>query len=350
MITSAMRPAVLSACLALVPFGLAAQGKEPGDLWEVQSTMSMPGMPMAMPAQTQRVCVPRTGDRPPVGGDDKNCEMYDVRRSGTTHAWKMRCAGSPPTQGSGQMTYQGRDAYQGTVTIEAEGETMTMKLAGRRLGDCDYAQTRAQHSALTAQMKQQQAQGEAVMREVCERTLQSMDVAMIKANTSCGDQRTAFCSRARAADGYVALARQPQEKRREAEKYCGLDLAATRAGLCKRAEQQEDVAFLTAQCVVRPDDQPAAQLFGLALFKRECAGRTFTGVNVVEKYHSFCSAAVASGLGGDAARPTKAGAKVAGTPAAAPSPTASPTPTPAPTPTEDAIKKGTDLLRGIFGR
>ncbi len=346
--TAVMRRAVLSACLALVPPGLAAQGKEPGDLWEVQSTMSMPGMPMAMPAQTQRVCVPRTGDRPPVGGDDKNCEMYEVKRSGTSHAWKMRCAGPPPTRGSGQMSYQGRDAYQGTVTIESEGETMTMKLAGRRLGDCDYAQTRAQHAALTAQVKEQQAKGEAAMREVCERTLQTMDAAMIKASTSCGDQRTAFCSRARAADGYAALARQPQEKRREAEKYCGLDLAVTRAGLCKRAEQQEDAAFLAAQCVVRPDDQPEAPLFGLALFKRECAGRGFTGVSVVEKYSAFCSAAVAAGLGGQAGPPTKAGVKTADAPAAKPAP--APTSTPAPTPTEDAIKKGTDLLRGIFGR
>lgn len=34
---------------------------------------------------------------------------------------------------------------------------MTMKMAGRRLGDCDYAQTRAQQSALVAEVKERQA-------------------------------------------------------------------------------------------------------------------------------------------------------------------------------------------------
>jgi hypothetical protein len=347
MITAAMRLALMTTCAALVPLGVGAQAKEPGDLWEVQTTMSMEGMPMAMPAQTQRVCVPRSDNRPPVGDGDKDCEMYEVKRSGSTHAWKMRCAGPPPTQGSGQMTYQGRDAYQGTMTIETQGEKMTMKLAGRRLGDCDYAQTRAQQSAQIAQMKEQQAKGADAVRELCARTLETMDAEMVKSSTStCGDQRSAYCARARAADGYPMVARQPLAKRQEAAKYCGLDLAATRSALCKRAEQQEDVAFLAAQCVVRPDDQPAAPLFGLALFKRECAGRSFTGVNVVEKYRTFCNAAVASGIGREAGRPVQTGAKAADPSAATPTPA----PTPTPKPAEDAIKKGTDLLRGIFGR
>ena len=52
---------------------VAAQGKD--DLWEVSSKMEMPGMPMAMPAQVNRVCL------------GKNRKDEDSFRSRTTAAW-----------------------------------------------------------------------------------------------------------------------------------------------------------------------------------------------------------------------------------------------------------------------
>jgi len=64
-----------------VPPASQGQPKEPGDLWEVTSEMSMPGMPAGMaPRQPpQRVCRAHNADRPPVADSDR-CEMSNVNR------------------------------------------------------------------------------------------------------------------------------------------------------------------------------------------------------------------------------------------------------------------------------
>ena len=54
------RAALLIGALALAST-VAAQGKD--DLWEVSSKMEMPGMPMAMPAQINRVCIAQESAR-----------------------------------------------------------------------------------------------------------------------------------------------------------------------------------------------------------------------------------------------------------------------------------------------
>lgn len=333
MTTPAPLRTLCAAAIALLPVALGAQPKEPGDLWEVQNQMSMPGMPMAMPAQSSRVCVPRNGDKLPVSGTSEDCTVSDVRRSGNTHSWKMRCSGPPVTTGTGEMTYAGRDAYRGTMTIESEGEKMTMTLSGRRVGDCDYAQTRAAQQQVLADAKKMETQNQAMVKDICARHMQTMDATSVKNSASlCGDQRRTFCSRAVTAEGFGLVARQPQYNRDEAEKFCGISLSSTRTSLCRTAEQKEDLPFLTAHCVVRPEAEPTAQVFGQGIFKRECAGRSFTG-QPAGRYGAFCAAAVAS-FGNEAQRRAAATTDDA----------------PAPTKTEDAIKKGTDLLRGILGR
>jgi len=50
--------ALFSMVALAVAAPVAAQGKD--DLWVVSSKMDMPGMPMAMPAQVNRVCVGKT--------------------------------------------------------------------------------------------------------------------------------------------------------------------------------------------------------------------------------------------------------------------------------------------------
>lgn len=129
-----------------VLFALLASGadaapaaKEPGDRWEITSKMSMEGMPMEMPATTQRVCTAKTWSEPPGGNADKNCETLEFKNTATTTTWKVRCAGPPAMTGVGEITRQSPDAYKGTMKIASSDGEMTMKLSGRRVGDCDRA-------------------------------------------------------------------------------------------------------------------------------------------------------------------------------------------------------------------
>ena len=39
--------------------------------------------------------------------------------------------------GVGEMTFEGSDAYSGTIKFEAEGMSMTTKLTGKKVGTCD---------------------------------------------------------------------------------------------------------------------------------------------------------------------------------------------------------------------
>ncbi len=131
----------ISLLVALAASGAAAAPavKESGDLWEVTSKMSMEGMPMEMPATTQKVCAPKTWTEPPGSDAGKGCEVLDFKNTATATSWKVRCAGPPAMTGEGEITRQSPDAYTGTIKVQSEHGVMTMKLDGRRLGDCDLA-------------------------------------------------------------------------------------------------------------------------------------------------------------------------------------------------------------------
>ena len=113
----------------------AAQGKD--DLWEVSSKMEMPGMPMAMPAQVNRVCVGKNRkdeDLVPRQGD---CRMVDSKRAGNKFTYRMECTSPEPSVIVGELTF-GNNAYDGQMrmTMTRTNDTMNMALAGRRVGDC----------------------------------------------------------------------------------------------------------------------------------------------------------------------------------------------------------------------
>jgi hypothetical protein len=112
-----------------------AQGKD--DLWEVTSKMEMPGMPMAMPAQVNRVCSAKNRkdeDLIPKQGD---CRMIDGRRSGNTYTYKMECSGTHASTVDGTITF-GNNAYDGKMhmVMKGSGDAMDMVFSGKRVGDC----------------------------------------------------------------------------------------------------------------------------------------------------------------------------------------------------------------------
>src|SRR5258708_37752429 len=113
----------------------AAQGKD--DLWEVSTKMEMPGMPMAMPAQTNRVCIGKNRKDEEFVPRQGDCHMVESKRVGNKFTYKMECAGNDPTTIDGAITF-GNNVYdsQMRITMKKTRDTMDMTLSGKRVGDC----------------------------------------------------------------------------------------------------------------------------------------------------------------------------------------------------------------------
>ena len=109
------------------------------ELWEVSSKLEMPGMPMAMPAQTSNVCLKKGNEKDPNNAIPKNreqdCRMSDVKVAGNKSTWKMKCEGRNPMTGDGEMT-RGDGTYSGKTVLHAKHGNMTMVYKGKRIGTC----------------------------------------------------------------------------------------------------------------------------------------------------------------------------------------------------------------------
>lgn len=136
-----MRYAAFAAVVVGFSVAAMAQGPRRDGRWEVKMEMEMPGMPMKMPPMTTTQCVTKEqADDPqrsvPQGrGAQNNCKVSDYKVSGNTVTWSMKCEGPEAMSGTGEITY-GQDTYDGTMKMTREGQTMTMKYSGKRLGDC----------------------------------------------------------------------------------------------------------------------------------------------------------------------------------------------------------------------
>ena len=128
-----------AALVAMMAFAaaspVAAQGKD--DLWEHSSKMEMPGMPMAMPAQVNRVCVSKNRKDEDLIPTRDNCRVVDSKRVGNKLTYRMECTGNEPMTIVGEMTL-GNNAYEGQMrmTMTKTNDTMNMALSGKRVGDC----------------------------------------------------------------------------------------------------------------------------------------------------------------------------------------------------------------------
>ena len=125
----------LSIVALAVASPVAAQGKD--DLWEVSSKMEMPGMPMSMPAQVNRVCLSKNRKDEDLIPRQDNCRVVDSKRVGNRLTYRMECTGSEPATIVGDLTFD-NNAYNGQMrmTMTKTNDTMNMALAGRRIGDC----------------------------------------------------------------------------------------------------------------------------------------------------------------------------------------------------------------------
>jgi hypothetical protein len=113
--------------------------------WEVTMQMQMPGAPVQMPEMKTTQCVTPEDAKDPTrslpngpqgrGGPKNDCKMEDYKTSGNTATWKMVCTSPQAMTSTGEMTFTD-DSYNGTMKIDAAQGQMTMKMAGKRLGDC----------------------------------------------------------------------------------------------------------------------------------------------------------------------------------------------------------------------
>lgn len=143
-----VRHAAPFALLVVLSAAVFAQGPRRDGRWEVTMQMEMPGMPSAMPPFTVEQCVTKeqandpqrsVPQQPQRGGAQSDCKVEDYKMTGSKVSWTMRCTTPQPMTGAGEMTYSD-NAYTGMMTMNMErgGQPMkmTMKMTGKRLGDC----------------------------------------------------------------------------------------------------------------------------------------------------------------------------------------------------------------------
>jgi hypothetical protein len=351
--------ALLHTLLLAAPavFAETPPGYEPGEKW--RTTMSMSAMGMTMPGMTNEVCTPKNAQTAPMEVD-KNCKTLNHRRSGNRETFDMVCTGKDAMEGTMEITYLGKDHYTGKMIARTADGEMTMNYEGRKLpGECDAG-------AMKRRMDAMFAKANADIAKTCRQAAQDGQHGLFTgAAPMCSDpkDKQVFCS---SAQGYKLFGVLSHQERYYTEagqaggadrpltvsaKACGFGVDAKRQQLCGSAEAKGEWAFLAAECPALA--KPLAQ--------RECAGRGFT-VPVAAKYQDFCSAyasarsgarAAGAAGGGEAGGSTANGAAGAADGSASSGATASGQVEGEDAPkksVKDSLKKGTEKLKGLFGR
>lgn len=110
--------------------------------WEITSQSEMPGMPMKLPPSTMRHCYTKEDvkDQKRVINRDKNCTLTDYKVSGNKVTWTMKCTGEQAGTFSGETVFSA-DAYNSIMKMNTQGHTMTVKVKGKRIGECPAKKT-----------------------------------------------------------------------------------------------------------------------------------------------------------------------------------------------------------------
>lgn len=136
-----MRFVIVVTAMLTICAGIAAQNavRRDGD-WEIKVEMQMPGMPMALPAQTVRQCITPEDAAdpqrsvPPSGRGQNACKVSDHKVDGNKVTWSVSCP-NEGMNGTGEFVYA-ENSFAGTMKMNARGQEMSMKYTGKRLGDC----------------------------------------------------------------------------------------------------------------------------------------------------------------------------------------------------------------------
>lgn len=296
----------------------------PGETWESTVEISMTGEhSMTMPPQTQTICRPSQGfNEPPGLPTDGNCTMYDLKRTPAGMTWSIDCK-TPVMKGNGEMTYQGPGAYKGQMSMTMAEGAMSMKLAGKRIGNpCDANEKMRQ---IRQTQHQAEVQGANAMVEVCAQSAKAgQSAAFVGANAFCKgpENKAMFCGSIETEEGFAGVSYKAGDTSRgiaEAATYCGTTVDGLRSKVCARALAAENLQFVAQQCPQQADE----------IAKRECAGRTYTAL-AGTKYAQFCGTYAQAMLAGDDAAQNEESK---------------------PAETKETTKeKGKKLIKGLFGK
>jgi hypothetical protein len=124
------------AVLLMPTVSIAAATMQEG-LWEITTQMEMPGMPMKMPPSVMKHCYTKNdvSDQKKIISRDKNCTVTDMKTSANKVTWKMKCTGENAATMTGETVF-GSDSYSSVMKMNSQGQNMTMKVKGKRLGNC----------------------------------------------------------------------------------------------------------------------------------------------------------------------------------------------------------------------
>lgn len=326
--------AFAAAASAQAPTRLFKAGSGPDELWDVTMKMEMPGMPMAMPAQTQQVCLKKNRKAEDAIPANDECRLVDSKTVGNKTTFTMDCAGKDPMTVRGEITST-PTAYDGTMRMKGKrkGEDMeiTQVFSGRKVGACTD-----QSEQVVAKVK---ADSDAALAKSCSEGLDKLYAPMFFGNgAACAGQQKQFCEKVR---GLSSGMREPAGHRaavgksnaatvREAFVACGQDFDAATRSACGKAVSTRDWSFVgsgTCDADVR------------SVGDAQCKGRSYYTMD--RSLAPVCNRYAALTRGGAGA------ASMSGAPSAAAEPVANAPQAPAEQ-KADPVRQGMDALRKVL--
>lgn len=130
--------AMCAVALLIAGSAVAADNPQKPGRWQIKMQMEMPGMPVKLPPVNTEVCLTEEDVKNPqkaVPNDPKSdCKVGDYKVSGNTVTWTIDCP-KQKTKGEGEITYT-NDTYTGTMNMDIDGQSMSVKYSGKFLGEC----------------------------------------------------------------------------------------------------------------------------------------------------------------------------------------------------------------------
>lgn len=346
---------VVATTAALAQPGMGQQSKlfkigGPDELWDVTMKMEMPGMPMAMPAQTHQMCLKK--DR--AKGEDaipmqENCRTTDLRTVGNKVTFAMECTGKDPMTGRGEITstptsYDGK--MQMKSTRRGQEMEMTQTFSGRKVGACTDESEKMVATAKAA--------GDAQMATICGQGMDTLQYELfVGKDAACKAQTKAFCDKVgglgrdmrEPATFKAVVAKSSMDYVQGSFRGCNVSLVETTKAACSKAASTRDWAFV-GNGVCDDDVRAAGPTY--------CKGRDYYLVersltSLCNRYARLTRGPGAVAAGGEPVAPGATSAT--GTAGAPQAPAPGATPQPAPTqaaPKADPVQQGVDALRKLL--
>jgi hypothetical protein len=244
---------LFAATTALAQPGMGPQTKlfkigGPDELWDVTMKMEMPGMPMAMPAQTHQMCLKKDRKGEDAIPKQENCRTTDVRTVGNKVTFAMECTGKDPMTGRGEITST-PTAYDGRMQVKStrrgEEMEMTQTFSGKKVGACTDESEKVVANAKAA--------GDAQLATICRQGIDSLQYELFAGrDAACASQRKPFCDKViglgrdmrEPAAFKAVVAKSSMDYVQGSFRTCNVNLAETSKAACGKGLSSKDWAFV----------------------------------------------------------------------------------------------------------